>query len=127
MAITISGEERNLFFTQIVDRLTGIGDVYLAVEHQDWGTAQRVGQEFADFLRFLCEDIGWDERDDETFVLSSPADLLRRVIGLLHRMASIDREAHERERDEAGEDAAEAKQLQEACERILGGIAADKL
>lgn len=126
MAITISGEERNALFNQIADRLTGIDGVYLAVENQDWDVARQVGQEFADFLRFLSEDIGWGEQEGGEHVLTSPPDLLHRVIGRLHAVALVDREAHERDRDEAGEDAAEAKQLQDACERILGSVDADK-
>lgn len=120
MDLTISGEERNTLFNQIADRLTGIDAVYLAVESQDWATAQRAGQEFADFLRFLTEDIGWGEREEKTHALTSPPDLLRRVVRRLHDGALVDRETHERDRDEAGEEAAEAKRLQETCERILG-------
>jgi hypothetical protein len=124
--ITISGEERNALFNQIADRLTGIDVVYTSLEVRDWETAQRVGQEFADLLRFLCEDIGWGEGGDDVYVLTSPPNVLQRVIGFVHKAALADREVHERERDEAGDDVTEAKQLQEMCERILGSVGANK-
>lgn len=124
MGITISGQERDALYRQILIRLTGIDTVYTAVEEGDWETAQRLGLEFSDLLRFVCDDLGWGERANRSLVLATPPDVLRRAAGVLREAAAFEREHHERKRDEAAEDVAEAQRLQQACERILSDIEA---
>lgn len=122
MGITISGEERDTLYQQILIRLTGIDAVYGAVEEKDWETAQRLGKEFSDLLRFVCDDLGWGEQEPRPVSLTAPPDVLRRAAGLLRDTAAFEREHYERKRDEAAEDAARTQQLQETCERILSEV-----
>jgi hypothetical protein len=127
MSITISGEERDALYDRIVLRLNGIEDVYRAVEEEDWETAQRLGREFSDLLRLVCDDLGWGEEARQPFSLATPPDVLRRAAGVIKEAAAFEREHHERRRDEAAEDVAEAQRLQEICERILDGTEASTL
>lgn len=124
MSITISAEERDALYERIVLRLNGIEDVYVAVEHGDWKAAQRLGLEFSDLLRFVCDDLGWGEQERQSLALSTPPDVLRRAAGVIKEWVTFERLKHERERDESAEGVAEAQQLQETCERILGDLEA---
>lgn len=124
MSITISAEERDVLYERSVLRLNGIEDVYVAVEHGDWKAAQRLGLEFSDLLRFVCDDLGWGEQERQSLALSTPPDVLRRVAGIVKEWVTFERLKHERERDESAEGVAEAQHLQETCERILGDLEA---
>lgn len=122
MSITISAEERDALYERIVLRLNGIEDVYVAIEHGDWKAAQQLGLEFSDLLRFVCDDLGWGEQERQSLALSTPPDVLRRAAGVIKEWVTFERLKHERERDESAEGVAEAQQLQETCERILGDL-----
>lgn len=122
MSIRISAEERDALYERILLRLNGIEDVYRAVEHEDWEAAQRLGLEFSDLLRFVCDDLGWGEEASRSLALATPPDVLRRAAGVIKEWVTVERLKHERERDEAAEGVAEAQLLQEACERILSGL-----
>jgi hypothetical protein len=124
MSIVISREERDALYNRIALRLNGIDAVYNAVEAENWGAAQRLGEEFSDLLRLVCSDLGWGERADAQLTLATPPDVLRRAAGTLRRTASFEREHREAERDEAAQEVDEAKRLEETCKRILGDLGA---
>lgn len=119
MTIVITGEDRDALYERIVMRLNGIDDVYRAVEHEDWASAQELGQEFSDLLRFVCADLGWGERAAESLRLSAPPDVLTRAAEVLRNLARSDAAHFESERRDAEEQENEARYLQEACERLL--------
>jgi hypothetical protein len=122
MSIVISREERDALYNRIVLRLNGIDAVHLAVEAEDWSTAQRLGEEFSDLLRIVCSDLGWGERADAQLPLATPPDVLRRAADVLRQAAAFEREGRETERDEAAQEVDEARRLEQACERILGDL-----
>ncbi|HEV2789892.1 MAG TPA: hypothetical protein VGV69_01165 [Solirubrobacterales bacterium] len=118
-SITISAEERDLLYGRIVIRLTGIDDVYRAVEGGDWEAAQRLGQEFSDLLRLVCADLGWGETAPEALTLTTPADVLHRAATSLRDWAAEDRAYFDRDPGEALSVQDEARRLAELCDRIL--------
>lgn len=122
MSIAISGEERNALYERIVMQLNGIDGVYRAIEEEDWERAQRLGQEFSDLLRFVCEDLGWGENAASAFQLQTPPDVLARAAGAVREMAKFDVAQFESERRDAEEREAEARNLQQICERLLEEI-----
>jgi hypothetical protein len=122
MSVTITREERDALYERILIRLSGIDGVYRAVEGEDWGSAQKLGQEFSDLLRLVCEDLGWGEGPGERVELKTPPDVLRRALDVVARSAKHDREHHEDECRQAEESAKEARFLEQACERIVGEL-----
>src|SRR6185312_12920862 len=71
-------------YDQILDRLSGIGDVWLAASNRDYCTADRLGREYCDELRLVLDDLGWGDHIDEAAIqLTTPPDVLRRVFGRL--------------------------------------------
>lgn len=119
MTIVITGEDRDALYERIVIRLNGIDDVYRAVEQEDWASAQELGQEFSDLLRFVCADLGWGKRTDESLHLSTPPDVLARAAEVLRDLARSDAAHFESERRDAEEQESEARSLQQTCERLL--------
>ena len=122
MTITISAQERDAFYDQIVIRLNGIGDIETVVEREDWESAQKFGSEFSDLLRLVCTDLGWGSGSGGGVALSTPADVLARAVSALARMASEARETSEGERRQFDREVDEADRLQKACTRILGEL-----
>lgn len=122
MTIVITGEDRDALYERIVMRLNGIDDVYRAVEQEDWASAQELGLEFSDLLRFVCADLGWGERADESLPLSTPPDVLARAAEVLRDLAKNDAAHFESERRDAEVQENEARSLAKTCERLLREI-----
>ena len=122
MSITITKEERDALYERIVMRLNGIDGVYRAVEEEDWEEAQKLGQEFSDLLRVVCEDLGWGEGAEGSLDLDAPADVLARAAATLRDLARTDAGHFEGERRGAEEQESEARNLQRVCERLLEKI-----
>jgi hypothetical protein len=122
MSITISAQERDALYERIVVRLNGIDSVYQAVAEEDWSTAQELGEEFSDLLRLVCSGLGWGERPGESFELSTPPDVIRRVASSLRVLARRDLVHQESESRHAEEKAGEAHYLRQTCDRLLSKI-----
>jgi hypothetical protein len=123
MDMTISAEERDALYSRLVICLTGIDDVYTAVQEENWGQAQNLGEEFSDLLRLACSDLGWGDGQEEAYPLQTPPEVLRRAVTILREAAGKDRAHFEEERDKVSEEVDEARHLEEICERILAGLA----
>lgn len=80
--VTISGGQREVFYQLVLDHLSGIEDLLLALEHEDFATAEQLGVEFGEDLR-LMEDLGWDKewRDDVDLTMAPEdlAEILKRL------------------------------------------------
>jgi hypothetical protein len=84
MSVTIAREQRDAIYEVVIDHLSGIEDVWIAVNQGDSATAKRLGRLFAEDLR-LREDLGWSERiDGETVELHLPVSELTRTIARVH-------------------------------------------
>jgi hypothetical protein len=82
---TITREQRDAIYEVVMNRLSGIEDVWMALEQPDFATAKRLGRLFAEDLRLL-EDLGWSDRiDGETVELTLPLVELTRMITRLHK------------------------------------------
>lgn len=80
--VTISGPQRQVFRAMLLDHLSGIGDVALAIEQEDYEAAERLGSDFREDLRLMA-DLGWEDEDLREADLTMPpaelAPLLRRL------------------------------------------------
>lgn len=123
--IRISAAHRDALYEQIFDRLSGIGDVWLAAEAEDFDTAGRLGQEFSDDLRLVLNDLGWGGGPGRTIDLTTPPDVLRRVIGRVQASALGQRKSEEPEWARARDREEHNRLVIEACETVLAGLEAE--
>lgn len=84
---TLTSEQRNALYDEILVRLTGIGDVLTVIESGEFDKAERLADEFADYLRLLVDDLGWGEMRSGTVELDSPPELVRRTAQRLRLLA----------------------------------------
>ena len=118
--ITISAAERDLLYDRILIHLSGIESVWLAAHHRDYATAERLGRRYSDELLIVLDDLGWGEtRGDEPIVLTSPPDLIRRVIKSLREVVEAE-DADERKGREGMRKARdENREVRAMCEAVL--------
>ena len=93
MSIRITAAQREALYVQVLDHLSGIGDLWLAVDAGEYEKADSLGHAFADDLRLLLEDLGWPDRADRpadgSVELTMEPEDLRRVIGRLRDEAAV--------------------------------------
>jgi hypothetical protein len=101
--VTIDAEQRNAIYELVRNHLTGLSDVFIAMERRgDFATAERLGQEFSEDFRLL-QDIGWRPQDyRRRFVLTMPVSELIAVLLRLkgeaeHLLCGAQRDATELE------------------------------
>ena len=125
MPVTITRAQRDAIYEVVLNHLTGIGDVWIAVQSRDFDYARELGVDFGDDLRLL-EDLGWsDEAESETVTLTMPRDQLARAVARLHRRASDSLAtyvARPKEDEELAErDVAASSALAELLGKLAGG------
>jgi hypothetical protein len=127
MTATITGAQRDALYDKVLDRLSGIEDIWLAASTGKDETADRLGREYSDELRLVADDLGWGSGPGlETIELTTAPEVLRRVFVRL-------RETVAAERDHLGADWIESRQLEErnrllgeACDSVLESLGAEE-
>jgi hypothetical protein len=123
LSITITAEQRNLLYDEVLDRLSGIDDVRLAVNKEDYEAAQRLGIAISDDLRLVTEDLGWGESaPSEAIEPKTPPDVLRRS---LDRMRDRVQRLDASEAEQRGELQANQERNQlvvETCRQVLAAL-----
>ncbi len=78
MAITINREQRDAVYQEIMLDLSGVGDIFHALNGDDYEKAREYRRRFEDDMRLL-DDLGWEpEQEADEFELTMPrADLAR--------------------------------------------------
>lgn len=122
MSVRISAAERDALYEQIVVRLSGIDEVWIAVEAGDFARADQVGREFSDDLRLVLDDLGWGEGGGEALDLVTPPEVLRRVCTRMRARAEAQRETEEAERAEVQAREERTQRLLDTCRRVLGEL-----
>lgn len=123
MTVMISSAQRDALYDRILDRLSGIGDVWLAASTENYGTADRLGREYSDDLRLILDDLGWGDRPGTAAIeLTTPPDVLRRVFGRLRDSASGERDQQQKEWVESRELEERNRLVGEACQVVLAAL-----
>jgi hypothetical protein len=122
MSVRITAAERDALYEQISVRLSGIDEVWMAVEAGDFARADRVGREFSDDLRLVLDDLGWGAGSGQPLELITPADVLRRVCRRMQDRAEAQRETEEEERVRGQEREEQTQRVLETCRRVLGEL-----
>jgi hypothetical protein len=120
VGVTITAEQRDALYDRILDRLSGIGDVWLAANSQDFATAERLGREYSDELRLVLDDLGWGDGPDSGPVdLESSPDVLRRVFARLRDTTATERKAQATGWAESRNLEERNRLVSEACANVL--------
>jgi hypothetical protein len=122
MTVRITAAERDALYEQIIVRLSGIDDVWMAAEAEDFPRASRVAREFSDDLRLILDDLGWGAGGGKPLELTSPPDVLRRVCTRLRAKAEAQRKTEEEERAESRQREEQTQRVLETCRRVLGEL-----
>lgn len=122
MSIRITAAERDALYDQIYVRLSGIDDVWIAAQAEDYARADRLAREFADDLQLLIEDLGWGEGRGEPLEIATPPPVLRRVLARMQDRAENLRALEEKERAEGLARQERTERLLKACRRVLAAL-----
>lgn len=127
VATELTGAQSNALREMILTHISGIDDLRMACEAEDFAQAERLGIEFGDQLR-LMEDLHWSGglTDAAAVKLTMPTDQLQRVFTHLRSVVTTLSAAEEREQaelmDEAHRFRERAQRVAEACDRVLTAI-----
>ena len=122
MGLTISSAQRDALYDQILDRLSGIGDIAVAIQAEHYNDAERIGREYSDDLRLLLDDLGIGEGAGGSVELSTPPEVLRRVLPRLRDSALDHTAGLEPEWAEVHGLKERNRLVSEACETVLAGL-----
>jgi hypothetical protein len=121
VTLTITAEQRDVLYEEIVIRLSGIDGVWLAVKERDFEAARRLTREFSGLLTLL-DDLGFGERAGEAVELTAPPDILRRAFERLREIAKSQSAKEERERTEAQKAGAQNELVLETCQSAIASL-----
>jgi hypothetical protein len=122
MSLTITAAQRDALYDQILDRLSGIGDIELAIQAENYDDAERIGRDYSDDLRLLLDDLGIGDGDGEPVELTTSPDVLRRVLPRLRQLALNYSAALKPEMVEVQEVSERNRLVSEACEAVLADL-----
>jgi hypothetical protein len=122
VSVKITAAERDALFEQIHARLSGIDEVWSAAATEEWERADQAARDFADDLRLIVDDLGWGEAGGEELELTSPPEVLRRVLTRMQKRGEERREVEEEERADLDRREKRTDQLLGVCRRVLGEL-----
>jgi hypothetical protein len=122
MSRTITAAQRDALYDQILDRLSGIGDIEVAIQAKNYDIAERIGREYSDDLRLLLDDLGIGDGNGEPVELTTSPEVLRRILPRLRERAENHTASLEPEWVEVGEMKERNRLVSEACEVVLAGL-----
>jgi hypothetical protein len=118
--LTLTPSERDILYQSLLVRLTGINDIYTAIEDENWDVAGRLSCEFSDLLR-LAQDLGWGSESREA-TLTAPPEVLRGALSRLRERAKTAENEELAEREELAAQGHQNQLLQDICTRHLSGL-----
>lgn len=126
MSITITAAQRDALYDDVLTHLSGIDGLWLAIEREDYATADRLGREFADDLTLILDDLGWGAESSETVELRTRTDVLRRVLGQLRARAEQHARTEQEAIDERREEQSRAQLVVDTCREVLAALDGDR-
>jgi hypothetical protein len=123
MAVTITAEQRDALYDRILNRLSGIDDVWLAASSADYDTADRLGREYSDELRLVLDDLGWGNGPEgDELELTTDSEVLRRIFRRLRDSTISEREAQATSWAESRVLDERNRLVGEACTTVLAAL-----
>lgn len=121
-AITITSEQRDALYEEIFAGLPGIGDVWLEASEANYEKTAELGRNFSDDLRLLDTDLGWGDGDGVSVELTTPPDVLRRVLGRLRESAALHGARADAELERVRKDQNHGRLVMETCDSVLADL-----
>lgn len=119
MPLTIKPTARGILRRQVLDQLSGIGDIHTALADDQWATAQTLRRRYENCMRLL-DDLGWRDDDPaEEFAITMDRLPLMRVLARLHERASEEVERQVEQMEEEREPLHESLVTVSVCGDIL--------
>lgn len=128
MTITITRNERNALYGEIVVRLGDIDGLYLAIQAEDYERAEQLAREFSDYMLFVLNDLGWGELSPapgRVFELTTDPQVVHRVMERLHIAAGSQRETDKSRTRAARADEEYSEFVMTTCSEVLGQLEGD--
>lgn len=122
MSLTISAAQRDALYDQILDRLSGIGDIGVAIQAENYDDAERIGRAYSDDLRLLLDDLGIGDGSGAPVELATPPEVLRRALPRLRELAEEHSASLEPEWSEARNIRERNRLVSKACEAVLADL-----
>jgi hypothetical protein len=122
--LTISADQRGPIHRQVIQHLSGIGDVYGEYVAGNRALAERLAHDFVADLRLL-EDIGWFAEDPRgSFVLTMAPDELAPLLERLREEVKdgLGDPDQRRAEEEAAKVRADYERTGEVCAELLGAL-----
>jgi hypothetical protein len=122
MGHTITAAQRDALYDQILDRLSGIGDIEVAIQAENYDDAERIGREYSDDLRLLLDDLGIGDGNGDPVELTAPPEVLRRVLPRLRQLAVNHSDSLEPEWVEVHRVRERSLLVSEACDAVMAAL-----
>jgi hypothetical protein len=120
MAATITAEERDAIFAQILLAFYAFEDVDGAIESGDHELAYAVGRRVSDGLRLILDGgLGFAQRTAEPVTLKLPADELRPIMSRMRAQLDALHESRRPEFEASRAEEADVVAVRNACSSIL--------
>ncbi len=121
--MTITAEQRDALYDLLLDRISAIGDVWIAVCAGDYEAANRLALAYSDELRVIAEDLGWgDSAPSDPLELKTPPEVLQRVFGRLRGIALGLHASEEKERSALCQSQRQNQLVIETCDQVLASL-----
>jgi hypothetical protein len=122
VSITLPAEQRDVLYSQLRADLLGVDDLRLAIENEEFATAERLGRRFVGALRLILDGLGWgDQAAGPVNLVTPPAELRPIIAGL--RETAVDLYEAKRDEQEAFRASWERTALvRDACDEILNRL-----
>lgn len=123
MTVTITADQRDALYEDILVRLAAIEDVWTAASVKNFEEANRLALAYSDELRLLAEDLGWGDRAPPAPIeLKTPPDVLHRAFDRIRDLSLGLSEAEEKERSALQESQQRTQLVLETCNQVLAGL-----
>ena len=126
MAVTIDREQRDAIYEEVLTDLTGVGDIWIALDGADYEKAREYRRRFERDMRLL-DDLGWEpEQEADEFTLTMDGVDLAWVVSHLIEQTGAIIHTHIVEPIERTPHAERSVKAQSALGSILGQLAQGK-
>lgn len=122
MGHAITAAQRDALYDQILDRLSGIGDIEVAIQAENYDDAERIGREYSDDLRLLLDDLGIGDGNGDPVELTAPPEVLRRVLPRLRQLAVNHSDSLEPEWTEVHQVRERSLLVSEVCDAVMAAL-----
>lgn len=120
MSVSISGEQRNALYKELMAHISGVDDLRLAIEEEDFPKADRLAREFVDDLRLILDGLGWGDQSSDSVELTTPPADLRRILERLRGQAAERYEAERPEQEAFRANWDHTALVRDTCDEVLG-------